>query len=342
MDTAKRDVRLLLRRSSWIVALLLLVIAASPWLVAMAQRRPERPPLKVVATIAPLADWARQVGREHVAVRQLVPINTDPTTYSPSDADRLAIAQADVLIFNGLQLEPWLDQLVEQAAPEKIVTLELARFVGPTSQAPRVAQQQQLPAEDQSNSDQERAQRILPPYVESSYLWLDPGSDMAQRSVLLIADTFARVDPDGLAGYRRNAEQYNGELENLDNWIRREIRTWPRFKVSSRPLLWMQMLDKSWRYFAVRYSINLREPGSLNSSNTTLPASLPLFVDSSLQAADQLKAIGLRQPDGVLRPLGNENYLQLMRDNVTIMTEGMRRAARNTPVQHPEPGFNLR
>jgi len=160
---------------------------------------------------------------------------------------------------------------------------------------------------------------------------------MAQREVVVIADTFTRVNPDNLLIYRRNAERYNGELENLDNWIKQQIRTWPRVRVGSRQLLAMQAADRSWHYFAQHYTINLRTVATLNTFSPTIPAATPLFIDRTLSASERMQVLGLRKPDGVLDPLGDNSYIELMKKNVNLMTQGMQRAARSEPMQFSSP-----
>lgn len=313
-----------------LLALVCLALICAPWLVACGPAIAERPPLKVVATIAPLADWARQIGQQRVTVTQLVPLNTDPTTYVLTQADQRALREADVLLFNGLDLEPWLYKTVEQVRPPQMVSLELSQFVGPRSGGQQPVGRSQLApdAESDDSLSQDRTTVLAQP-TYSRYLWLDPGPDMAQRSVMLIADTFARADPDRLMVYRRNAEQYNGELENLDNWIRRQIRTWPRLEVGTRELLAWQSSDRSWHYFAARYGITLRTTQSLRSIEPALPETTPLLVDHFGYVADQPLTPDLRRPDAVLNPLSDQSYIQLMRRNVNVMTQGLQQAARN-------------
>lgn len=317
------------RRRSIPWALLVCLLILGPLLVACAGSQPA-PPLKVVATIAPLADWARQVGDDRVQVTQIVPVETDPTTYTLSEQDKQAIATADVLIFNGFGLEPWLSEISGNQQPS-LVALDLSQYLGARDSGTRTVVR--TPLEGEAPNKTEAQPVYFPPSIVSPYIWLDPGPTMAQRATILIADTLTRADPDNLMVYRRNAEQYNGELENLDNWIKRQIRSWPRVRVGAKELLAMQMTDRAWHYFAQHYTINLRTAATINTFLPTIPAATPLFIDHSLSSSEQLRQLGLRKPDGVLNPLGGESYIKLMEANVNIMTEGMQRAAKNDPKQ---------
>lgn len=319
-----------LRRRQRLWALLICLLMLVPLLAACA-RPQDQPPLKVVATLAPLADWARQVGGERVQVTQIVPAKTDPRTYTLSEQDRQALVSADVLIFNGYDLEPWLGQISQQTQSSSLVTLDLSQYLGVRDTGTRTVVRTPLEGEGPNKTEVEPV--YFPPSVVSPYIWLDPGPTMAQRATTLIADSFARADTDGLMVYRRNAERYNGELENLDNRIRRQIRGWPRVRIGAKDLLAMQMTDRAWHYFAQHYTINLRTVATINTFMPTIPTATPLFTDASLSYSEQLRVIGLRKPDGVLDPLSHESYIELMQANVKIMTEGMQRAAKNEPKQ---------
>ncbi len=318
-----------------ICALLLCLILIGPLLSACGQAQSQRPPLKVVATIPPLADWARQVGGDLVQVTQIVPAGVDAATYAPSPGDQAAIASADVLLFNGFGIEPWLNDAMQATGDAPLVTLDLSQYLGIRTGGTHTIVRTPLEAEERGqNNDKTEFERVfIPPSIVSPYLWLNPGPTMAQQAVWLIADTFTRVDVDNLLVYRRNADRYVGELENLDNWIRRQIRSWPHVRVGSRDLLAIQSADRSWHYFAQHYTINLRTVTTINTFEPRIPASTPLFVNRYLDEAERLRIIGLREPDGLLDPFADNSYIALMKYNVDVMTKGIQQAARNQPQQ---------
>ena len=66
--------------------------------------------LKVVATFYPLAFFSQEIGGEEVAVKQLIPDNTEVHNWQPSPSDILAINKADVIIYNGADLDHWFEE----------------------------------------------------------------------------------------------------------------------------------------------------------------------------------------------------------------------------------------
>jgi len=314
-------------------AVLLLVLAA-PALIGCGQLA-QRPPLRVVATLAPFADWARQVGGERVTVTQLVPTGVDPRSWEPSAAELQRLGEADVVLFNGLGLEPWLDSALERSGADDFVALEIGQV--PDYGTPAASQQRMqrtVPLPDADSPEPSVPRSVQPQATASPFVWLDPGPSSAQRAVALIAGTFARSDIDYLQLYRRNAEAYNGQLENLDTWIWRQVRDWPRIDIGKEQIVAMQSVDNIWDRFADRYDIDLRTVSRLKALYPPLPDATPLFVDRlSLPAANPGAG---RSPDGVLHALGDSDYVRLMRDNVATLTRGMQAAL--PAASYPAPG----
>lgn len=70
-------------------------------------------PLKVVATFSILGDLVGNVGGPDVQVTTLVGPDGDAHVFEPSPADARRVAEADLVVVNGLGFEGWLDRLVE-------------------------------------------------------------------------------------------------------------------------------------------------------------------------------------------------------------------------------------
>jgi len=65
------------------------------------------PRVRVVATFYPLAYFAEMIGGERVQVAALIPYNQEVHSWSPSIRDILRCEGADVLLYNGADLDPW-------------------------------------------------------------------------------------------------------------------------------------------------------------------------------------------------------------------------------------------
>lgn len=96
----------------------LLGLAATLWAVGVplhSRAAEPPPPLKVVASFSILADLAQQVGGTAVAVTALVGPDADAHSFQPRPQDARRLAEADLVVVNGLGFEGWLQRLITAA-----------------------------------------------------------------------------------------------------------------------------------------------------------------------------------------------------------------------------------
>ena len=99
----------------WLVYLML-VTAIVP---ARAEDR-----LNVVASFSILGDFVRNVRGDRVNVTTLVGPNSDVHVYTPAPADAKKIADAKLVIVNGLGLEGWLPRLVQSSGSKALIVTD--------------------------------------------------------------------------------------------------------------------------------------------------------------------------------------------------------------------------
>lgn len=152
-----------------------------------------------MATTTQLGDFVRQVGGGRVAVDQILGANADPHSYEPRPSDASAIAEADLVLRSGGDLDEWLTELIESAGDEAL-TIEAIDSVEPRGDDP--------------------------------HWWQDPRN--AEKAVAAIRDGLVEADPDGRETYVRNAAAYTERLGRLDSAVARCIDQIP---VKSRQLV---------------------------------------------------------------------------------------------------------
>lgn len=157
----------------------------------------------VVATFSILADLAKNVGGGAVEVASLVGPNGDAHAYSPSPADAKQLADAKLVLVNGLGFEGWMERLVK-ASGSKAPVVVASKGVKP----------RQMSAEDED----ERGK--TDPHAWQSVV-------NAKIYVGNIRDALAKVDPARQAAYEANAAAYLAKLDALENEVKATIAAIP-------------------------------------------------------------------------------------------------------------------
>jgi ABC-type Zn uptake system ZnuABC Zn-binding protein ZnuA len=300
--------------TSWLKLHRILLLLCSVFLAGCGLPSARERPLEVVATVLPLADWARQVGGARVHVRMLVPPRVDPRGYEPSAEQIKAIRNADVVLLNGLSLEPWIDEILDNARAGRMVVLDVSQFVGPLVEKESLSGPEAFEEGGAKTGPRARPgqEQLMPVAIRSPYLWLDPAS--ASRQVDLIAQTLTRADPAGFPIYRQNASRYAGELDNLKVNMQQQVDRWKRRSLLSTDLFLYP--------FARHYGLPIKLVSDPKALATARPEQ-PVFLDGLTLSAQQKKVEGLKRPVAALNPLSGNNYIELMRTNMYTMTAAM-------------------
>lgn len=165
-------------------------------------------PPRVVTDIAPVESLVVRVMQGVGAPVGLLPPGASPHGYALRPSQAAALEQADVVIWVGDALTPWLrDALVTLAGDA--VTLELLEYGGGRLLSYRGGDEDHTTDATGQNDAGEDA---------DPHAWLDP--EAARAWVAAIASVLADADPDNAAVYAANAEVAGQEMDALTAEIR--------------------------------------------------------------------------------------------------------------------------
>ncbi|HIK06063.1 MAG TPA: metal ABC transporter substrate-binding protein [Trichormus sp. M33_DOE_039] len=156
---------------------------------------------QVVATSTVIADLASEVGGEEIQVKGILQPGADPHVYEPVPADSRFLEEADLILYNGYNLEPGLIKLMN-AAGGKARKLAVGEVV----------QSLQL--------DKGKGEIVPDPHVWGS-------AENAAAMVNAIRDALIELSPEDQEKFTQNAAQLTGELNQLHSWINQQIQTIP-------------------------------------------------------------------------------------------------------------------
>lgn len=77
--------------------------------------------LNIVTTMFPQYDFARNIAGEYANVEMLLDFGVDVHSYEPTPADIIKISKADLFIYTGNEMEPWVKKLLESADIKKAI-----------------------------------------------------------------------------------------------------------------------------------------------------------------------------------------------------------------------------
>ena len=283
------------------------------WLVALAVAITTTPlraenRINVVASFSILGDFVRDVGGDRVNVTSLVGPNGDVHVYVPAPADAKKIADARLVIVNGLGLEGWLPRLLQSSG----------------SKAPIII-----------------ATNGIPPLKLGSDADPHAWQSVANAKIYLanIRDALVQADPADADYFREHAARYLAELDALDREVRAAVAQIPpeRRKVIST--------HDAFGYFAKEYGIEFIAP--LGASTETEPSARDIAGIISEIKAEKIPAVFLENisDDRLIRRIAAETgakvggtlysdgltdekgpaptYIEMVRHNIKALTSAL-------------------
>ena len=144
---------------------------------------------QVVATTTHVADIAQNVAGDRVDVHSMLAANADPHDFEPRPSDVTAMAEADLVITSGGEVDEWVDELIESSGTDAdVVSLLDSAPVTRTSEG-----------------------------ETDPHWWQDPRNAVAATET--IRDELADADPEGESEYAENESAYSREIEQADRAV---------------------------------------------------------------------------------------------------------------------------
>jgi zinc/manganese transport system substrate-binding protein len=183
--------------------------------------------LQVVTTFLPITQFTKAVAGDRAEVEQLMPANTGPHDYQATPEDVQRLANADVLVKNGLELEEFLEDLLANAGNSELQTIDSSEGIATIAyeevegHGHSEAEHAHDHAEDEEHSEAEHTEEHHHGEFDP-HIWLDPKRAIEQ--VKNIRDGLIAADPQGEAEYTENAAAYIEQLQELDAEISSKLQ----------------------------------------------------------------------------------------------------------------------
>lgn len=153
--------------------------------------------IKIAVTFNPLKEFAEAVGGDKVQVQTIIPNGSEPHDFDPRAKDLINIENADIFVYNGLNMEPWVDKVISNLQNKNLIKVESSKNVN----AIKV---------EEHESEEENEHGDYDPHI-----WL--GFTSAKVQARNIMDALIKVDGKNRDFYEKNYKEFEDELDKLLN-----------------------------------------------------------------------------------------------------------------------------
>lgn len=154
----------------------------------------------VLTTFTVLADVAQNVAGEHLTVQSITKPGAEIHGYEPTPGDIAKASEADLILDNGLNLEQWFAQFVDEIDVPHVVVSDGVEPIDITEDADAGS--------------------------PNPHAWMSPSN--VQTYVDNMARAFSDLDPEHAADYERNAKSYKADLQEVQDDLDAELSDLPK------------------------------------------------------------------------------------------------------------------
>ncbi|MEK4105322.1 MULTISPECIES: metal ABC transporter substrate-binding protein [Paenibacillus] len=205
--------------------------------------------LQIVATYSIIADMTENIVGEKAEVYSMVPIGTDPHMYDPLPKDTSKVSSADLVFYNGLNLETgkgWFQDLLD-VTNKKDVAFAVSDEVSPMYLTEKGKETQVDP-----------------------HAWLDIQNSI--KYVDIITKRVIEKDPDNKEFYLNNQSEYVKKLNELDQYAKEAVEKIPQEK---RILV---TSEGAFKYFSKAYGFESAFIWEINTDSQGTPEQMKNII----------------------------------------------------------------
>ncbi|WP_375173923.1 metal ABC transporter substrate-binding protein [Pseudooceanicola sp.] len=203
--------------------------------------------LKVVTTFTVIADMAQNVAGDAADVVSVTKPGAEIHGYAPTPRDLVRAQDADLILWNGLNLELWFEQFLSNL--RDIPSATVTDGIEPIS----------ISGGEYDGKPNPHAWMAL----DSALIYIDN-----------IRDALSAADPDNAATYAANAEAYKAEVAEVIGPLRDAVRALPEGR------RWLVTSEGAFSYLARDFGLTERYLWPMNSDAQGTPQQVRAVIDA--------------------------------------------------------------
>ncbi|NES80482.1 MAG: zinc ABC transporter solute-binding protein [Moorea sp. SIO2B7] len=241
---------------------------------------------KIVTTFLPVHLFTKAVVGDTGQVDILISPGTEVHDYQATPDDAKLLAQADVLVENGLGMEEFLSGLVANAGNSQLQQINASEGIEVIEEEHDEHEEEKHGHDEHEHEKEEHEKEEHGHHHggKDPHVWLDPV--LAQQQVANIRDGLIAIDPNNADSYRTNADAYIQQLQQLDN----------EFKQKLAPVKGCNFITfhDAFRYLAQRYGLKQEAIVEIPEDSIT-----PQDIQRVQQLANQYQVKALFSEPGI-------------------------------------------
>lgn len=201
---------------------------------------------KVLTSFTILADMAKNVAGDKLIVESITRIGSEIHGYEPTPSDLVKAEEADLVLYNGLNLELWMSQFLGNLKDTPAVIL--TEGITPIPIADGVYANKPNP-----------------------HAWMSPQNALIY--VENIRQAFVNLDPDNAETYNQNAKLYSEKIQEVDRTLRENLAKIPdtqRYLVSC---------EGAFSYLAKDYNLKEVYLWAINAEQQSTPKQIQSVIE---------------------------------------------------------------
>lgn len=276
--------------------------------------------IKVYTSFYTLYDFASKIGGDHAQVVNMIPSGGDPHHWEPTASDIANLEKAHIFIYNGLELEHWVDSILNTINNEDLIITKASQHIDA------------IESHHEHEHEHDHSHGDLDPHI-----WLDPANAKAMFDN--IKEAFIEADPDNEAYYEDRYKEYIGEFDSLDREFEEGL-----YELTNRDMV---VSHQAFTYLSQAYNLNQVGIQGLIPDSEPSPSRMAEIIDFinenhietiffedindtsivdtiSRETGVNIKALYTLEYLTDEQMNNNDDYFSIMRENLNSLVNGLK------------------
>ncbi|BAW95519.1 Mn transporter MntC [[Synechococcus] sp. NIES-970] len=202
---------------------------------------------RVLTTFSVLADMAQNVAGDRLVVESITRIGAEIHGYEPTPSDLVRAQDADLLLYNGMNLERWFEPFLGNLRDVPAVTLTEGITPIPIAAGPYA----NLP---------------------NPHAWMSPRNALVY--VENIRQAFIELDPENAAVYTANAQAYSEKIQAIADQLEQELAPLPEAQ------RYLVTCEGAFSYLARDYNLQEVYLWPINAEQQSTPRQIQQVIEA--------------------------------------------------------------